>query len=200
MFRLSLLLLLVLLVFHLSATKKFEIEGSGVTLDEYEDEQEEETLTNFTLSPKNSTSSSITRADDEFLDDFEENFYDESLSSSSSTSSTMLPPLIRSTPTPTKIRAFFNFIARPPIAAGILVGLFSSSASNDDHSIDVLSDRFRSFHWNSHLSDSSGLFNSTNASTCGIAIIVYHGFTLSESLWIRENTSGILRLIVFLFL
>ena len=133
MFRLTLLLPL-LLIFHLSfsATKKTEIvEGSGVSLDDYEDEDDPlakitatTTVTAKTLLSTNASELQDEEFKDDFVDDFEENSYDETLSTPSTLSTPLNPAMISSTPLPTKFRAFFNFLARPPIAAAILVGTF----------------------------------------------------------------------------
>ena len=139
MFRLTLLLPL-LLIFHLSfsATKRTEIvEGSGVSLDDYEDDDDAlakitaTTVTTKTLTSTNASDLQDEEFKDDFADDFEENSYDETLSPPSTLSTPLNPAMISSTPLPTKFRAFFNFLARPPIAAGILVGTFDFSSRLD---------------------------------------------------------------------
>ena len=125
-----------------SNDQKTTIEGSGASLDDYEDEDEQlakvTATTSTTLSTsKRSTIASSTKAhnstnndelDDnefkeDFADDLEDIAYDHELTS---LDSTVLPPSTTRTPTtaqnPSPARVFFGFLTRPPIAAGILVG------------------------------------------------------------------------------
>lgn len=89
----------------------------------------------------------------------------------------------------TPIWMLFSFLTRPPIAAGILAGKSTRSATESSLFF-VGSSRFG--HRYFHIDHSSHLYYSTLSQTRQIAFFLHHGLTLSQSLRLRQVASGIL--------
>lgn len=122
---------------------KTSVEGSGVSLDDYADEDIEDQLVKITATTTTTTTTTkaaqstktTTRPvgeDDfdanEFKEDYADDLEDETFSHDTTSPTTLAPVRLSSTvkhPSHQYIplRVLFGFLTRPPIAAGILVGL-----------------------------------------------------------------------------
>lgn len=131
-----------------SNDQKTAVEGSGVSLDDYEDEDDQlakVTATTTLATTKRTTIVSSTKGGnatnndeldenefkEDFSDDLEDVAYDHELTSSDSTASSTSTTRVSITVSPlSPVRAFFSFLTRPPIAAGILVGECAEESPN----------------------------------------------------------------------